>query len=176
MESWLIAVWSEVKRADLISSGRNDAEYFKPEYIEFQNVLNKIDNNIESFKNDLDFVKCGPFGSTIKKDTYMINGVVVARPFNINNMKFEYDNLVFISHNDMKQKKLSLYEDGDIYYTRVGDIRIGLLKKNIKYPEITISPNIIAVRVKKDIIRPEYIVAFFNTEYGLKQIERGLKI
>ena len=53
---------------------------------------------------------------------------------------------------------------------------MGYLPANDKYPNVTISPNIIAARIKKGAFQSEYLAVFLNTKYGQQQIERGLKV
>ena len=151
-----------------------DAEYYRPNFIKMENLLSDLDTR--QMRSYLDFVRCGPFGSTITCDTYLNDGVVVARPFNIEGMAFRYENLAFISDVDVKKKGLHLYRGGDIFFSRVGDIRVGYLAANDKYPHVTISPNIIAVRIKNGSFQSEYLTVFLNTKYGQQQIERGLKV
>jgi restriction endonuclease S subunit len=154
------------------SGFRLDAEYYKPIYLNLESELRKFKTvALEYLANE---IRCGPFGSTILCETYFENGVIVARPFNIVNFTIERENLVFISIDDVKQKKLKTYNEGDIFFSRVGDIRCGVVPKFES--AITISPNIIAVKIDKEKINPYYIVAFFNSRYGLPQIERGLKV
>lgn len=166
-----MAVWSKINISDLTNEKRLDAEYFKPVYLYLEKKLNRL--NTVKFGLYTNRIKCGPFGSTIKKETYQKNGVIVARPFNINNMQFEYDDIVYISSSDCKKKNLQMYQRGDIFFSRVGDIRTGIVTEN---REITISPNIIAVQLDTLKINPYYVSVYFNTEVGELQIQRGLKV
>lgn len=167
-----MAVWSEIFISDCVRESRLDSDFYKPEFIKNHKILVNIDSiYINKFVED---VKCGPFGSTLKCETYLTDGVIVARPFNINNFQFEIDNIVFISEDDRIKKGLYLYEEGDIFFSRVGDIRVGIVPQISK--QVTISPNIIALKLKQNSIDPYYATVFFNTEFGQKQIFRGLKI
>ena len=107
-------------------------------------------------------------------DTYLENGVVVARPFNLINYSLERENLVYIDEKDCLKKNLKLYQKEDIFFSRVGDVRCGIVPEFDK--KITISPNIIAVKVNKEKINPYYATIFFNSKYGFPQITRGLKV
>lgn len=169
-----MAVWSVCKQSEVISSSRMDSEYYRPTFIEIEDLLSDLD--AKQLRNYIEFVRCGPFGSTITCDTYLNRGVVVARPFNIEGMAFRYENLAFISVVDVKKKGLHLYSGGDIFFSRVGGIRVGYLATNNKYPQVTISPNIIAARIKNGSFQSEYLTVFLNTKYGQQQIERGLKV
>ena len=150
---------------------RIDAEYWHPKYLRVGRYLSSKGVPIKPYLNK---IRCGPFGTTIKCETYLEDGVIVARPFNINNYQFELNNLAYISHEDCKNKGLELYKDGDILFSRVGDVKVGIISDTDK--AITISPNIIAISVKKELLNPYYCCVFFNSKFGLPQIQRGLKV
>ena len=150
---------------------RIDGEYWRPKYLRMERYLSSKGGPIKPYLNK---IRCGPFGATIKCETYLEDGVIVARPFNINNYQFELNNLAYISHEDCKNKGLGLYEDGDILFSRVGDVKVGIIPDTDK--TITIGPNIIAISVKKELLNPYYCCTFFNSKFGLPQIQRGLKV
>lgn len=153
------------------SDFRIDGEYYHPSFLDLELKIEKLKN--KSFGNLVKEIRCGPFGSTVLKDTYLEDGVIVARPFNLLNYSLERSNLVFIDENDLK-KGLKVYQEGDIFFSRVGDVRCGVVPKFDR--KITISPNIIAVKVRTDIINPYYATVFFNSKFGFPQIVRGLKV
>lgn len=169
-----MAVWSACNQSDILTTGRMDAEYYRPKFLANERILNQL--NAVPLRNYLEFVRCGPFGSTITCDTYLEEGTVVARPFNIDDMFFRYENLAFISIDDVRKKGLKLYSGGDVFFSRVGDIRVGYLAANSKHPTVTISPNIIVARLKPNSLKSEYLTVFLNTRYGQEQIERALKV
>ena len=163
--------YSIINVSDLKGEKRLDAEFFKPIYIELENRLKEL----KTFKlgKYTTSIKCGPFGSTIKKETYQANGVIVARPFNINNFQFEYNDIVYISKEDCIRKNLKLFNEGDLFFARVGDIKTGIVAES---REITISPNIISVQIDKNRLDPYYAAVYFNSNIGELQIQRGLKV
>lgn len=150
---------------------RLDAEFYKPKYLELDSVLKRINcYKLVSLSKE---IRCGPFGSTVLCETYIPNGIPLIRPFNLQNMRIDGE-IVYITKEDITQKDLGTYKNEDIFFSRVGDIRSGLVYGFDD--EVTISPNIIAVRVNKSKINPYYLIAFLNTYYGFMQIEKGLKI
>lgn len=168
-----MAVWSEINSAQLSISNRLDAEYFKPEYISIHEKLMNL--NCIKLRYEALLIKCGPFGSTIKNETYCSEGVTVARPFNIHDCEFQHNNLAFISEEDFKRKNLLECENNDIFFSRVGDVKVGILEKN-QTEDVTISPNIVMLRLKGYDLLPEYATIFFNTNLGQKQILRAQKV
>lgn len=151
---------------------RIEAEYYSPVFLYFNDLLHK--KHTEAFGCLAKEIKCGPFGSTVLCDDYDTSGIIIARPFNIKDCTLENSNLAYMSKADCENKGLKLYTKEDIFFSRVGDIRCGIV------PEfkngITISPNIIAARIDKRKINPYYATIFFNTKYGFLQLLRNTKV
>ena len=147
---------------------RLEAEFFKPLFL---SIEDKLANDLTLFDVQ-EQVICGPFGSTILDETYCEEGVKVIRPFNINDCQIENRNLVYISEEDIIQKGLKLFGPETIFFARVGDVKCGIfLEQNL----VTISPNIIAVNIDRARTNPYFLTIFFNSYYGIKQLERQLK-
>lgn len=151
---------------------RLDADYYKPEYLNLEEAF--ASKKSAKFGDLVKEVRTGPFGSTILSDTYLPDGVILYRPFNIKNLTLESDNLVYLDEKDVLEKGLRFYEPGDIFFSRVGDVRCGIVP-NVEN-KVTISPNIIAAKTDASKLNPYYATVFFNTKYGFPQIERGLKV
>jgi len=146
---------------------RLEAEYFKKEYL-------KIEKKFKNFKKVEDEnvkVTCGPFGSNLIDTLYKKNGILVVRPFNLKKSKIEDDNLVYIDILDIDNNNLKIFRKGVLLFSRVGDIKIGILT----HEKATISPNIIAADFG-DNETAQFLCVFFQTYFGFKQIERQLKI
>jgi hypothetical protein len=163
---------SEVKFSYVMSNNdvfRFDSEFFWKEYLDLENKVMKYPILDEAAER----VLCGPFGSTILEETYQESGVLVVRPFNIKNIRIENDNHVYISKQDVLEKDLKLFREGTLMFARVGDVRCGVLT----FEEVTISPNIIALELAENSgYSPYFLATFFNTHYGLMQIQREVKV
>jgi type I restriction enzyme M protein len=146
---------------------RLEAEFFSKKYLE----LDKIFSGSPKLGDYAKQITCGPFGSNLLDTEYKKNGILVIRPFNLKNYKVEDENLVYIDENCLKTNGLKKFEKGTLLFSRVGDIKIGVLNKD----NATISPNIIAVNFS-DIDLTKYLCVFYFSKYGFKQIERQLKV
>ncbi|WP_152513025.1 restriction endonuclease subunit S, partial [Treponema pedis] len=146
---------------------RIEAEYFQKKYINMESIVNSY-NTLSCYTSKID---CGPFGSNLLDTKYESTGILVVRPFNLKNYTIEKENLVYISKETVIQNKLKIYNKGTLLFSRVGDIKVGISNQN----NITISPNVIAVKLKNADFA-KYLAVFFHTKYGFLQIERNLKV
>lgn len=149
---------------------RLDPLPYKREYVELTQKLNK--QKTQKLHKICDTVKCGPFGSTVLAETYSDNGVLYLRPVNISENKFLGTDVVFLSYRDIEEKKLDLFCSNDLFFARVGNPSIS--KVSSRYDKITISPNIVAVKVGNKI-DSDYLWMFLSSKYGIYQVERMLK-
>jgi len=166
-----MAVMSVIKLSESYRNKRVDPDFYKPEYLVVESTLIKKPNKrlLKQSKK----INCGPFGSTLMCETYITEGIPIIRPFNLIDMKIEGE-IVYIPKEDIAKKGLKLFDSGDICFSRVGDVKFGIIY-GFK-DSVTISPNIIAVKLHKGQLNPYFLIAFLNTKYGYKQLERGLKV
>ena len=167
-----MALISVVHRASLGNRERLDPEYYEPEYLQLSSLLaSRTCRKLSTLSRE---ISCGPFGSTVLCDTYMPKGILVIRPFNIKDCRIDDEDIVYISKEDVETKNLKTYSNGDVVFSRVGDIRCGIIDNFDG--EVTISPNIIAVKLNRNLINPYYVSTFMNTKYGYTQLARTQKI
>ncbi|WP_291529840.1 restriction endonuclease subunit S [Bacteroides sp. UBA939] len=118
------------------------------------------------YKNGNSAIKCGPFGSALKKEEYTSFGIPVWNMDNISkNGKF--DSSVNLWINTQKYKELESYNviDGDIIISRAGTVGKMCVVKS-QYPQSIISTNLIRLRLN-DKLLPLFFV-FLMTCYGNK--------
>src|SRR5690606_14497233 len=101
------------------------AEYFKNEYLKIERKL----EHSPTIENENAKIVCGPFGSNLLDTLYKEKGILVVRPFNLKKSKIEQDNLVYIDESDVEKNNLKTFEKGSLLFSRVGDIKIGVLTK-----------------------------------------------
>lgn len=149
---------------------RIDPVPYKSKYVELMKRL-KMHETQKLYKI-CELVKCGPFGSTVLADSYSNEGVLYLRPVNISDNNFSDKDITFLSDKDVKEKKLDLFGSNDLFFARVGNPSVS--KVNSEYDKITISPNIVAVKVGNKI-DSDYLWMFLSSKYGISQVERMLK-
>jgi hypothetical protein len=166
-----MAVWSIVPLSAAQEAQRFDSDYWHPNSLANEARLAKLD--CTTIGEESAFVRCGPFGSNLLCENYVPNGVLVLRPFNIKRLTVERENLAYVPEEVCTASRLGYYQEGDIMFARVGDVRAGVLPD---FPtKVTISPNVIAARLKPGGLNPYYVAAFLNTAAGMDQLVRGMK-
>ncbi|MCQ2362660.1 MAG: hypothetical protein MJ048_06495, partial [Acidaminococcaceae bacterium] len=146
---------------------RLEAEYYRKEYLHLEKIIAKFEH-LEKYTDSID---CGPFGSNMRDTEYKEKGILVVRPFNLKDSVVENDNLVYVSQELVESNSLKIYNRGTLLFSRVGDIKIGVLNKD----RVTISPNIVAVTFFNEKMS-KFSAIYFQSYYGFTQIKRQLKI
>jgi len=111
----------------------------------------------EFYKDGKKAVKCGPFGSALKKDEYTSSGIPVWNMDNINGIgKFVSNVNLWIS--PTKYKELESYNvlNGDIIISRAGTVG-KMCVVSSSYPTSIISTNLIRLRLNSGLL-PLYFV------------------
>lgn len=163
---------SIVNYSNIINSSRLDAEYFQRKFLKLQK---KFEKEKYSKLNELcEFICAGPAGSALLSSRYTAAGIKVYRPSNLNGWNCDNSGFVYISKKYCKEHRLPLYKKGDLLITRIGDIKFGAIEGDSD--PATISPNLIVLRTKKDLLDPFFLLAFLNTKFGITQIQRGKKV
>jgi len=163
---------SFINYSEISSLNRLDAEYFHPRFLRFQK---KLKGGIYKKLSDLcEFIQSGPAGSTLPASSYIRDGISVLRPSNLNGWSCDNGSDVFVRSEYCEEKGIELYGKRDLLITRVGDLKFGIVEAEGE-EKFAISPNVIGVRTKNNLLDPYFLLAFLNTEFGFEQIKRGVK-
>ena len=112
----------------------------------------------------------GPFGSDLKVDEYVEQGIPLLRVGNIKTGEIA-GNLVYITKEKQQQLKRSIVYPGDVVLTKAGAILgySAVFPENLKSANIT--SHLVTITCTDNII-PEYLSVFFKTSFGQQQIYR----
>lgn len=161
-----MAVWSKINYSAIIDSNRIDADYYKPEYLFIQNLLNRyypLVHYISQLIHPSEF-----------KRIYSSNGTTVIRAQNVRPLAIELDNNeVFIQNGLAKllTKNKVLY--GDILITRTG-ANFGQTSLYTDERENAIVTSHTLILRLNNGISSSYVALFLNTTYGRKMLDRGM--
>ncbi len=145
--------------------GRLDSYFYCPEFIELEKeienlVYKKLKDIVEDVKN----------GSTPEGGKFDDSGIPYFRSqdFTLFDLKVRQ----FINTKFHKKIKRSSIKPGDVLLAIVGATLgvVGYVPEEMK--EGNINQNVARIRVRKDIVNPEYLAFFLASKFGQKQIYR----
>lgn len=170
-----MAVVSTVKLSELEGAERVDAEYYEPRYIQ---LAEKIKRQHQFFT--LRSIRCtvvsGPFGSSLKSEAYLAEGVPFIRIQNLEDFFIDTKELVYISQEDNERLRSSGLRSGDLVLSKVGNT-IGVV--SIVTDDIgncNISENNIGIKFPTSVGAElkSYVLTFLNSNLGRQQILRKI--
>lgn len=150
---------------------RLDANYYSDKYLVIEQQIKNSGYKVVKYHDICDVIKCGPFGSSVLAENYNDTGIIMIRPLNLKEVLLSEDELVRFPEESLGTD-FPVFEAGDILFARVGTPSCSIIPNSIE--KVTISPNIIASKLKKTINK-YYVALFLNTDYGLNQLERRFK-
>jgi type I restriction enzyme S subunit len=104
-----------------------------------------------------DPVKCGPFGSALKKEEYVNEGVPVWIMDNIQAYDFNENGCLYITEEKYSDLKSYSASNGDIIISRAGTVgKMSVI--NSKYDKSIISTNLIKISLDESKINPYFFV------------------
>ena len=165
-----MAVFSIIKLSELEGAKRIDAEYYKPEYLDLISNL-KIQKS-KLLKELADKIFSGPFGSTLKSESYQKQGIPFIRIGDISDIFIDKSNLVYISPEEHKRIYSTHLNPGDIVFSKIGTIgRLSVISEDLG--QVNISENNIGIRLSKLSLQEKVSLLFFLlSKYGQLQILR----
>lgn len=114
----------------------------------------------------VDCIAMGPFGSNIKVDCFIGDGIPVLNGSNLTGFTVNDSSLRFVSREKADSLGNAIAARGDVIITHRGTLgQIAYIPMTSKYPEYVISQSQFRLKCGKSIL-PEYLVFFFHTPLG----------
>lgn len=163
-----MAVWSEVPVSVIHNNyGRLDAEFFRPEYLQIDNILQRLP--IRKLKTITNKIDVGHVGPMVKH--YCEDGVLFIQTQQIGEFFLDLSACVRIDHSFHELLTKSQVNNGNILIARSGSFgKASIYMEN----EVINSADIIIIDINKDQqdIDNLYLLAFLNSKYGSAQLIR----
>ena len=116
-------------------------------------------------------ISMGPFGSNIKVDNFIEYGVPVLNGSNLQGFKLNEGSFNYISEEKADSLGKANAHRGDIVITHRGTLgQIVYIPQNSLFDRYIISQSQFRMKLKTDIVRPDYFVYFFHTRIGQHKI------
>lgn len=119
----------------------------------------------------IELISMGPFGSDIKVDNFVHDGVPVLNGSNVSCIKLIESSFKYVTLEKAKSLKKANAKRGDIVITHRGTVgQISYIPENSKYDNYIISQSQFRVSLKRDLVDPIYFTYYFHTEEGQKRL------
>ena len=116
-------------------------------------------------------IAMGPFGSNIKVDNFIDSGVPVLNGSNLQGFKLNEDSFNYVSQEKADSLGRANARQGDVVITHRGTLgQIVYIPEDSKFVQYVISQSQFRLKLKKDLIRPDFFVYFFHTRLGQHRI------
>jgi type I restriction enzyme, S subunit len=112
----------------------------------------------------------GPFGSNIKAENFVDEGIPVIRGKNLNYSKYVDGEFVYLSEVKAVQLKSSNCFPGDLVFTHRGTLGQVALIPEGKYSKYVVSQSGMKLSVKKDILDNHFLFYFFKSDIGKHEL------
>lgn len=162
---------SEVMLNDLEYSGRLDSEYYRPEWLAYENLIKKRNAKpLSSFANFL----IGPFGSAFTVENYTEDKTFrYIRGKDVKPMRLMDDDNVYMPKIDFERLSKYSLKKNDLLVSVVGTIGNAAIIGEESLPAIFSCKSTV---VRVDGINSHYLLTYLNTKFGkslLCRKERG---
>jgi type I restriction enzyme S subunit len=112
-------------------------------------------------------IAMGPFGSNIKVETFVDDGIPVISGAHLHGFRVEDGNFNFITEDHAERLKNSNVFRGDVIFTHAGNIgQVAYVPQDSQYERYVISQRQFYLRCKPDIADPAFITYFFHSAEG----------
>jgi type I restriction enzyme S subunit len=130
--------------------------------------MNKQLTKISSIINE---ISMGPFGSDIKVENFVKDGVPVLNGSNLTGFKLVEEGFKYVTPEKAKTFKKAIARRGDIVITHRGTLgQISFIPDTSKFEEYVISQSQFRVALNRKIVDPAFFVYFFHTSEGQKRL------
>lgn len=112
-------------------------------------------------------VGMGPFGSSIKVETFVDSGVPVISGEHLHDITLTEKKFRFITEKHAEQLAKSNVFRGDVVFTHAGTIgQVSVVPENSKYEKYIISQRQFFMRCNRELVNPLYVAYFFKSPQG----------
>ncbi len=112
-------------------------------------------------------VACGPFGSSIKTDTFASEGVPIISGQHLWGVLMEDNTFNYITREHAEKLSKAKVRRGDVIFTHAGSIgQAALIPDTSRYEEYVLSQRQFFMRCDRTKVLPLYIAMYFHTREG----------
>mgnify|MGYP000892963299 CR=1 FL=1 len=163
---------SEIRYSQVVERLRFDADYYLPEYLEIDNLLDNF--NCVRFEEVIKSINAGK-NLPQCDELYKYEKIPLIRTQNIRQILIDKTGLSFVQAEKFKEAYLKELKNGNLLVVRVG---VGISDSVVVFGEFVgsaYSDNTIRIEVNSGKVNPFYLSVYLNSKYGKKYWERVQK-
>jgi type I restriction enzyme S subunit len=112
-------------------------------------------------------IAMGPFGSSIKVETFVDTGVPVISGQHLRGLMLDDSKFNFLTEEHARRLLKAEVHRGDVIFTHAGSIgQAAFIPEESQYQRYVISQRQFFMRCKSTLITPSYVALYFNTAEG----------
>jgi len=112
-------------------------------------------------------VAIGPFGSSIKVETFVSEGMPIISGQHLHGLMLEDSTFNFITQAHAEQLKNSIVQRGDVVFTHAGNIgQVAFIPEHSRYERYIISQRQFFMRCDLSQVTPSFITLYFKSHEG----------
>ena len=116
-------------------------------------------------------VAMGPFGSRIRTDNFVAEGVPVIRGGNLNTERFKDEDFVYLTEAKADELRASNASALDIVITHRGTLgQVGIIPHRARYPRYVVSQSQLKVTIDRTKADPYFVFYFLRSPHGQHQL------
>lgn len=116
-------------------------------------------------------ISMGPFGSDIKVDSYVEEGVPVLNGSNLQGVKLCENSFNYVTPEKARTFRKAVAKRGDIVITHRGTLgQVSYIPFNSTFENYVISQSQFRVALKTELVNPIYFTYYFHTDEGQKRL------
>lgn len=164
--------YSIIQKSQLESAHRMDPQYYQPEYLELEEKI-YVTGSYKRWKDIQGRFITGPFGSEFKVNDYIPDARYrYIRGKDVKDFFLLCDDNVYIPRKDYERLKKYSLREGDILVSVVGTLGNAIIVDGSDIPAIFSCKS---TAFRTDVINPYYFIAYLNSRYGQKLLERSVR-
>ena len=122
-------------------------------------------------KNLIDVISMGPFGSDIKVEFFVDEGVPVLNGANISSVKLTEESFRYVTEAKADSLKKAIATPGDIVVTHRGTLgQIAYIPKNASHQRYVISQSQFRVKLKAEYVDYRFFTYYFHSPEGQRRL------
>ena len=112
-------------------------------------------------------VGMGPFGSSIKVDSFAPDGVPIVSGQHLHGLMMEDNKFNFVSHEHADRLKAANVQRGDVVFTHAGNIgQVAFIPESSRYDRYVISQRQFFMRCDPAQVTPSFVALYFQSPEG----------